>query len=53
MHETDFILRHNELLAKHTINKQYYFLLSSTYNHESDIHEHGKHQNEWTTQVRP
>ena len=40
-HEIDSVIKHDELLAKHTIKKQIRQLLSK-YKHGNNIHEHGK-----------
>ena len=40
-HESDSVIKHDELLAKHTIKKQIRQLLSK-YKHGNNIHEHGK-----------
>ena len=41
-HETDLIIKHNDLLAVHTIKNKIRQLLSK-YKHGNNIHEHGKH----------
>ena len=48
-HETDSIIEDNELLAEHAIKNEVRQLLSK-YKHGNDIHQHGKHQKEWTLQ---
>ena len=42
------IIKHNQLLAEHTLKNEVQQLLSE-YKHRNDIHEHRKQQNEWTT----
>ena len=49
-HETNSIIKHNELLDEHTIKNKVRQLFSK-YKHGNDIHEHGKQQNQWTTQI--
>ena len=49
-HDIHFIVRHNEFLAEHTIKNEISWLLFK-YKHANKIHEHGKQQNEWTTQI--
>ena len=44
-HETEFIIKSNESLAENKIKNQIEQLLSKN-EHENDIHEHGKRQNE-------
>ena len=40
-HETNSIIKHNELLAEHTIKNEVRQLISK-FKHGNDIHEHGK-----------
>ena len=41
-HEIRSVIKHNEVLAEHTIKNEIRQLLSK-YEHANDIHEHGKH----------
>ena len=43
-------IKHNKLSATQTIKKEIRQLLSKD-KHENDSHEHGKQQNECTTQI--
>ena len=42
------IIKHNQLLAEHTLKNEVQQLLLE-YKHRNDIPEHRKQQNEWTT----
>ena len=44
-HETEFIIKSNEFLAENKIKNEIEQLLSKN-EHENNIHEHGKQQNE-------
>ena len=46
-HEIEFIVKSNEFLPENKKNEIEQLLLK--YKHGKNIHEHRKHQNEWTT----
>ena len=49
-HEIKFIIKSNESLAENKIRNKIEQLLLK-YKHGSNIHEHRKQQNEWTTKI--
>ena len=46
----DFIIKHNEVLAEHTMKNEISWLLSK-YEHGSNFREHREQQSEGTTQI--
>ena len=46
--EIQFIIKINEAIAANIIKNKFEQLLLK-YKHGNNIHEHGKHQNEWVT----
>ena len=50
-HEIEYVIKNNESLAGNNIkNKMEQLFLK--HKHGNYIHEHGKQENEWTTQIR-
>ena len=49
-HVNEFITKNNEYLAGNKIKSEVEKLLLKC-NHGNDIHEHGKQQNEWTSNI--